>query len=71
MAFCIGYATLKYEEGLAVVGIEGDTMSYFSIANRIHRPARDCRAKSGRILDTHAPEDATRPDRPVQHQLGA
>lgn len=71
MVFCIGYATLKYEEGLAAVGIEGETMSCFSSVVCIYRLARDCRAESGRILDTYPPENATRPDRSVQHQLGA
>jgi len=71
MVFCVGYATLKYEEGLAAVGIEGGSMSGFSSVECIYRLARDCCAESGRILDTNPSEDATRLDRFVQHQLGA
>lgn len=71
MVFCVGLATLKYQEGLVVVGIQGDIISCLSSVDRVDCLTRGCRAETGRILDTYAQKGATRPVHFVQHQLGA
>ena len=37
MVFCIGLATMKYQEGLVVVGIEGSAVSCPLLANHTDR----------------------------------
>ena len=71
MVFCIGLATLKYQEGLVVVGMEGGAVPYLFLVDRIDSLARDCRTESCRILDTHAQKNTTCSNRLVQPQLGA
>jgi hypothetical protein len=70
MVFCIGFATMKYLEGLVVVGMEGGTLSCFSLAGRIDPLTRDCRAETGRILVSYTQKGATRPVLLAQLQLG-
>jgi len=52
MAFSIGLATVKYKEGLAVVGVEGGTAFVPSSGSHIDPLSRDLRAEPGRIVVT-------------------